>query len=214
MHINIAAALLLFSTTIAANGSVCLDWFAKSKVPRDEDCLLNCATVQVDMATFSCPNQCDELCKVNEKKKFVFSLTQLYPALTAAERALAAENSAKMLIAYKKSWQAESLCRDLYPTSGTNDESDACRHFVWAALLFKEFGRDFSEKILYAHEQEPTQPEAEKAMDLANNQRGVSMGELLIKQKLFTEKRVIEEFSRQLKEKKIVVLNKKNEAKK
>ncbi len=113
-----------------------------------------------------------------------------------------------MFTAYQLTWKAESLCEDLYPTSATNDESDACRHFVWAALLANEFKREFAEKVLYAHEQEPTQPEEEKAMDLANNQRGVSTGESLISKKTFSEQKIIEEFAQQLKENKLIVLKK------
>lgn len=164
------------------------------------------------MDSFHCPNQCSSLCKSGLKGDFVFKLTELYPGLTAQERAMAAQEPSKMLLAYRLTWKAESLCRELYPTSATNDASDACRHFVWAALLTQEFKREFTEKVLYAHEQEPTQPEDEKAMDLANNQRGISTAEKLISRKSFSDEKIIEEFNLQLKQNMLIVLKKTRES--
>ena len=61
------------------------------------------------------------------------------------------------------------------PKFKKNDASDAYRHYIWAGLMVNEFGKSFSEKVLNAHELEPSQPEKEKAMDLANNRRAVSI---------------------------------------
>jgi hypothetical protein len=88
----------------------------------------------------------------------------------------------------------------------TNDESDACRHFVWAALLTNEFGSDFAQQILAAHEQEPTQPPEEKAMDLANNQRGVTFIKDAPKGQRPSGDNILNEFQAQLAKGKIVVL--------
>ena len=78
-----------------------------------------------------------------------------------------------MLRAYRQSWKAEKLCLTLYRRSETNDESDACRHFVWSILLQQELGSDFASQVLNAHEKSPGQPETEKAMDLANDRYGL-----------------------------------------
>jgi hypothetical protein len=160
------------------------------------------------MTTFNCPMDCARLCKETGTTQLLFQLTDLYPSLTASERALASKNPSKSLKAYQLSAKAESLCRRLYNTSELNDESDACRHFVWAGLLENEFGREFSEKVLYAHEQEPSQPEEQKAMDLANNQRGVSVAESLIKGNKYSENALIDAFREQLKSGRIIVLKK------
>jgi hypothetical protein len=158
--------------------------------------------------TFTCPNQCDELCNASEKEKYLFKLSELYPGLTMAERALASQEPVKTLKAYQLSWRAESMCLKKYPTSSHNDESDACRHFIWSSLLTKEFGREFTEKVLYAHEQEPTQPENEKAMDLANNQRGISVAEKLIKDKSFSDEKIFSELQEQFKQGRLIVFKK------
>lgn len=110
--------------------------------------------------------------------------------------------------AYVKSWEAESACGRIYKVSDTNDESDACRHFLWAALLTNSFGREKAEDILNAHEQNPRQPEEEKSMDLANNRRGASIAEKLIQEKRFSESTVIEQFKLELKKGNLVILKK------
>ena len=77
-----------------------------------------------------------------------------------------------MGLAYKLSWDAENICHKLYRQSRTNDESDTCHHFVWASLLYKEFGTDLSTQVLNAHKKDAEQPVQEKSMDLANNRLG------------------------------------------
>lgn len=47
-----------------------------------------------------------------------------------------------------------------------DDESDAFRHFVWAALLTKELGKARAKEFLDAHETDPDQPHIERQMDL------------------------------------------------
>lgn len=149
--------------------SECQRWFKELKLKSGEDCLVKCAASSVNMSTFHCPGMCDDLCKSPQKEKWLFQLSDLYPGLTDEERALVAKVPSKMLSAYNLTWIAEKLCLRIYPSSQTNNESDACRHFVWAALLYKEFGIELSSNILNAHEQDPKQPQIEKSMDLANN---------------------------------------------
>lgn len=109
--------------------------------------------------------------------------------LTNDELPLAKRSPTDTSLAYLKSWKAESACGRIYKVSDTNDESDACRHFLWAALLMESLGREKSEDILNAHENNPQQPEDEKSMDLANNRRGISVAERLIKNKAFSEEK-------------------------
>lgn len=102
-----------------------------------------------------------------------FEISKLYPALTMSERALVSEFPWEMTRAYAYSWKAERLCLTIYKGSTANDESDACRHFVWAGLLTSHFGPRFSVTVLDAHEDTLLQSVEEKAMDLANNRAGV-----------------------------------------
>ena len=44
--------------------STCLDWFKESKISaNDKTCLSQCTTLQVDMSTFSCRQDCEKFCK-------------------------------------------------------------------------------------------------------------------------------------------------------
>ena len=149
----------------------CENWFKSAGLKRGKDCLLSCASTAVDMGTFTCPNRCDDFCNEAYLTKSLFNLSQIY-GLTPAEKALAAKEPTKTLRAYVLSWKAERLCSELFKSSRTNDESDACRHFVWASMLSRELGLDFANQVLNAHEQDPRQPERERAMDLANNRQG------------------------------------------
>lgn len=187
--------------------SICKEWFAKNIKKDTGDCLSECVVWPVGMDTFSCPSLCVSLCNVNVSKKYVFKAAKLY-SLNDSEGALAAEFPAEALKAYNLSWEAEKICSKLYFSSQTNDESDACRHYVWAHLLTESFGRELAEKFLYAHENEPAQPPDEKAMDLANNNRGVSQAESRLKEKKFNRANILEDFKKDFKSGKIVVLKK------
>lgn len=149
-------------------------------------CLAACTALQVDMGTFDCPKFCDSLCVptvAGEAVGLGFKLSGLYPGLTDAERKFADKNPMGALRAYHLSWKAERICKEVYFVSDTNDESDACRHFIWASLLNIEFGLVVASEILDAHEQNPDQAETEKSMDLANNRRGLIISSKLIKGK-------------------------------
>lgn len=42
----------------------CVDWFKAGKVSStSKDCMMDCASLGVDMGTFTCPMSCDELCR-------------------------------------------------------------------------------------------------------------------------------------------------------
>ncbi|MBV2168410.1 MAG: hypothetical protein KUL82_06865 [Bdellovibrio sp.] len=203
--------LLLMTVIIAIASSSsaddCLDWFKKTDIkPNTKDCLIDCSIAPIGMGDFMCRNRCDEFCKVSQAKETIFKLSDLYPGLTSAERALAAEDPVKALDAYRLSWKAEELCHSLYAKSKTNDASDACRHFVWAGLLTNSYGKDYALKILNAHEQDPFQPKEELAMDNSNNRLGILHSETLIKDKKFSDETILESFKRSLKKSEIVKL--------
>ena len=113
-----------------------------------------------------------------------------------------------MIKAYKLALSAEKLCLTIYKTSASNDASDACRHFIWSALLYRELGPTLSQKILNAHENNPTQPAKEKNMDLFNNKWGLITAKKLLKENKFSKKTILKSFQENLKQGKVIVLKK------
>ena len=70
----------------------------------------------------------------------------------------------------------------------SSDESDAFRHFTWSCLLTMELGEKIALKFLSAHEQnDKMQNAAERAMDTANNNVGISKCRNLGKEKTSLE---------------------------
>lgn len=184
----------------------CEQWFDTSKIKPGDGCLSQCSILETSMKTFNCPMACANFCKNSIPEKLTFNLSQLYPSLTQAERALAAENPGLASEAYYLSWRAETLCNSLCVVSRWNDESDACRHFVWAGLLLEKHTENDVRKVLDAHEQDDNQLEAERGMDLANNQKGLFSARRLIETKKFSPESLLESFEHELAKKGIVVL--------
>ena len=60
--------------------------------------------------------------------------------------------------------------------NGRNDKSDAFRHCYWSALLTRDVGFLAAYSFTTAHEDFPSNPAAEKAMDLHNNMQGMVIG--------------------------------------
>ena len=192
----------------------CKVWFKESGLSKGKNCLLKCASIKVDMNTFNCPNMCLQLCKAPKKESFIFELSNLYPGLTAEERALSEKYPLKMLSAYKLSWKAEKLCSKIYKSSRTNDASDACRHFIWAAFLYQKYGADFSTQVLDAHEQDFKQDKTERAMDIANNRIGQVLAEQLLQKNKFNEKELLKSFKEKLKKGRFIILKESSGGKK
>ncbi len=164
--------------------------------------------------TFNCPMGCAGYCKRPLKTDFLFKLSDLYPGLTPAERALVSEYPDDSVSAFKLSLSAERLCLRKYPQSKTNDESDACRHFVWAALMTGKLGSEMAVKFLNAHEEDSKQPKDERSMDLANNRAGVIAGERLKKTNELSEESVMKLFDKSIRSHELVIMKSRGEAKK
>lgn len=148
----------------------CLSWFKKAGLASGSDCNLNCSTLSVDMGTFDCPNQCEKLCK---NRREPVDLPLKYPkGLTKGDRAMIAKRPKEALKVYQAKQKADDLTLKIFKQQGRNDESDAFRHLVWAALVTKDLGRDVANEFLNAHEDEDGQPKLEKEMDIFNNNVG------------------------------------------
>ena len=168
--------------------------------------MIKCTVADTDMGTFHCPAKCDLLCKKQPKKQLNASFPKIYPTLTQAEKDLVAKYPKEMLKAYQMRWSSEFLCLDIFKESGLNDESDACRHFVWATLLYKDLGLNLSQKVLSAHEDNKNQPEEQKSMDLANNRLGLTVAINLKKKNKLNKKEIVKSFQKNLKQGNFVVL--------
>ena len=146
-------------------------WFKEAAVAKDSQCNIKCSALSVDMGTFDCPNRCNDFCKEPAKKQ---SLPFKYPkGLTKGDREMIAKYPVDALKVYQAKQKADDLSLKVFNKPGLNDESDAFRHFVWAALLTNELGQDKANLFLNAHENEDSQPLREKDMDIANNNMGV-----------------------------------------
>ena len=196
--------LFWYSASVLADD--CQIWFDQQGLNKGKDCLIECSIAETDMGTFHCSERCIELCREKIKEELYLTLSKVYPTLTEAERDLIAKYPKKMLLSYKISWESENLCLTLYERSKTNDESDACRHFVWAILLYKNLDFNLSQKILDAHEQNQEQPVEQKSMDLANNRLGLTKAIYLKRNNKLNKKEILKSFQKNLKDGNLVVL--------
>lgn len=184
----------------------CLTWFNRAKIAsHSKDCELKCGALMTDMRTFMCPDQCDLLCKATESDSIIGKLVY-YPGLTPAEKRLAEKVPSDALIVFIQKTRAELSTGRNFPAQGLNDESDAFRHFIWAALLTKELGQSKAKEFLEAHETDPDQPDNEREMDLHNNNRGQAAAEKLMKEKLWDLKKLESTGLNELRSKELKVL--------
>lgn len=148
----------------------CLQWFKNASLNRGADCNLKCMTLSVDMGTFDCRSQCDSLCKSPpDQKNFPLN----YPkGITKGDRAMITKRPMESIKVFREKQVADDLTLKVFKQQGRNDESDAFRHFVWAALITNELGLDIANEFLTAHEDEDGQPQLEKEMDIFNNNLG------------------------------------------
>lgn len=119
-----------------------------------------------------CHNECASLCKKKQKIADSPDSKNFY-GLTDDEIRFCEENKVACLKAYKSSWEAEKICLEIYPLSDVNDESDACRHYVWSILMARDIDEKNAETVLNAHENNSKEPKNQRAMDLANNRLGL-----------------------------------------
>jgi|GEM_PF-3556858 len=64
-----------------------------------------------------------------------------------------------------------------FPKGGHNDKADAFRHAYWNALNTRDVGKIIAKKFADAHEEFDDNPNAEKEMDLNNNEKGREISE-------------------------------------
>ncbi len=186
---------------LSSLAGACDQWFQKLKINSDKNCESLCQIAPTDMSTYMCPNRCESLCKNNNRLK---KDENIY-GLTDDEIKFCKENRVDCLEAYYESWNAEKICLSIYPVSDVNDESDACRHYVWSILLNKTIGDKNAELVLNAHENHAREQKDQQAMDLANNRLGL-LNYQKFKHKLKTNEEIKMSFLEELKSGKLVIL--------
>lgn len=205
--------LLIFTTVLfffraqANDNEACVLWFKDLKIKKDKDCDLNCRLGKTNMSTYMCAMECEKLCKDSgtskDKEKY---MENLY--LTKDEIVYCEKNTKNCIEAYYLSWVAEQTCIEIYPKSDVNDESDACRHYIWAILLSQKLGSKEAKIILDAHENNPLQPQNQNAMDLSNNKLALKKFET-DKDHLETTEQIKQSFLEEMKKKSVIVIKEK-----
>jgi len=199
--------LALFIQSIAVADATCETWFIKSEaVPGSDDCVLTCSTSIVDMGTFSCPNDCENLCS-STLPDIVVTAVGYKKGITEGDKKLIAKYPLDALKVYREKLRAEELTFKIFQRESTNDESDAFRHFVWAGLLVTNLNEERAKLFLAAHEQDPTAKKNESEMDSRNNQQGFEFASQRKKSNITTELDDLEkEALNRLRQKKLIVL--------
>lgn len=185
----------------------CPSWFSASDVDPGFLCYYDCMLIPTTKESKICPLYCSDLCDENYVGVAFFTLSGIYPGLTDAERALVSDAPREMLRAFAYSWKAESTCRKLFVKSSRNDESDACRHYIWAAITRCNLGLEFATRVLDAHENNPDEPLSEKSMDLANNRAGILACEKMSQNGSFDSERLVKSFQTDLKANRLIVIS-------
>lgn len=192
--------LTIFLFCLVTNRAfACEAWFKKLNIQNSKNCESLCLVADTDMSSYMCPEKCESLCK---KKPEV---TENFYGLTEDEIKFCKENKIDCLKAYKESWRAEKICLTIYPVSDVNDESDACRHYVWSILLIQSIGNKKAEIVLNAHENNPREPKEQQAMDLANNRLGLLDFEKS-KSKFSNDDEIKNSFIDQLRKNRLIIL--------
>lgn len=197
--------VLVFS--VQSDADDCLSWFKKLNVkPADKICEIKCASALTDMNTFSCTSRCEEFCEIDRTNPSPVNQFVYYLGLTADELVLVAKNPANASKVYRAKIRAENVISENFLVDRHDTESDAVRHFVWAAFISKELGPDLAKTFLDAHEAGAPTSDPDRAMDLANNQSGLLAAESLKRQGKCTEENIVNAALTALRSKKLVVL--------
>ncbi len=194
--------LICFFACEFLSANQCDDWFRQTKAAESENCLSTCLIAKKDLSNFVCSQKCEDFCSIDPGNSFSFLN---YYGLTKEEVRFCSEHRIVCLTAYRLTWSAENLCKQIYLQSSVNDESDACRHYVWSILLSRELGLRHALSILSAHEKNPNEKADEMQMDLDNNEAGIDYFSKLTKKNI-TDEEILSSFKRALSGKKLVII--------
>jgi len=196
--ISIILTFILTGTQVAVSvPAECVDWFKASRVKStDKECVSRCINLSLGMATFTCSEHCDLFCEKAPQK--IYNLFGVCPSeftlfFSKNESANKVNDSAS---------RAKELTERKFLKNRQDDESDAFRHFVWAALSAQSVGREDASNFLEAHEScEGLNFGTE--MDRSNNEQGLEFWKTRPK---FTEDELIKEGLRKIKHRELIVI--------
>lgn len=120
--------------------------------------------------------------------------------ITAHELWLVIRHPIKMFHVYNLGQQALQVCQSFYPVDKMpvmlleGSLQNACDHFIWSALLYSQFGLQFSNKVLLAHEENAEQSFSQKLMDIKNNKLGIATAKQLLQHNEFSIVNLIRDF--------------------
>ena len=102
--------------------------------------------------------------------------------------------------------RASDLTEEYFLENRTKDESDAFRHFLWAALMAKNIAPDFSKAFTDSHESCVT-ANSEQEMDYVNNGKGIEAFRALSRERgKVTENDLVAEALNQIEKGKLSIL--------
>jgi hypothetical protein len=92
-----------------------------------------------------------------------------------SEKKLIVENKNFSEVAIENAYIASLVSSLLYFKMGENEQSDALRHCLWAALIAKETNLEWAKRWTDAHEDFKENGNLQKEMDLFNNSKGIEI---------------------------------------
>ncbi len=171
MFKKILVIQIIIIFTSQSHADSCLEWFLKSGLAeKKEDCELKCLITPVDMGSFSCNSQCENLCS----KDLSEHILTYAPRLTEGDKVVISKMPYEAYKVFLAKEKVDRLVVNIFKKPSRKDESDAFRHFVWSTLIAQEIGIKKARIFLTAHEQDSTQSKSEKDMDVLNNNAGLT----------------------------------------
>lgn len=207
-HFLIKFLVILIALHWSDFSFACQSWFKENKLKPGPGCVEKCSMAPIDMDSFDCSAKCQDLCNPKDFK-LEYSYLRTY-GISDEEIKYCESNVAICVEAYLLGRKAESLCSSIYQKSGIDDESDACRHYVWGMLLARKLGVDVADKILTAHEANPNEKIQAKSMDLANNKSALVQFGLLNKGAELKDSEILVSYKAQLEKGALVVIKPKS----
>lgn len=142
----------LFFSTVTTHATTCEDWFLNRRISPGKDCVQKCLLLPTGMGDWECTSQCQKLCSSKSLLEKTLGQLAYYPGLTIKERDLITKKPYEAITVFLQKQKAEGMTLSKFGRDGDGDESDAYRHFIWAALMSKELGPDTAKEFLDAHE--------------------------------------------------------------
>jgi hypothetical protein len=200
-------AAIAMSPVVRAGPKDCRTWFSNAGIKLEGySCVIDCSTIPVDMSTFRCPESCDDFCKIKKNTPRPIDQLTSFFGFNSEELKLIAIWPKKATKAYGLSKVANKMTDKAMKRNLPGDESDAFRHFVWAALMTRDLGAEIARKFLDAYESDEPSSSPDRAMDLANNQAGIDAAKKLVQEKKATDDNIREAAIGALRAKKLIVM--------